>query len=147
MNSFDTNILLCATNRDCPEFDPANRALMAALEDPGEWCIADQTLFELYRLLRNPRVVQKPLTAIEASDQLRFLRHRTGWQLCAWELSYMDELLSIVGEPDFASRRFFDAVLAVTLRRNGVGRLFSRNTRDFEDFGFLEMVNPIDERV
>ena len=33
---------------------------------------------------------------------------------------------------------------ADTLLRHGVKRLYTRNLRDFREFGFEELVNPID---
>ena len=144
MKSFDTNILFYAVNRDCPEFEAANAALGSALARPDEWCLADQTLFELYRLLRNATVLQRPLSGAEASDLLLYYREKTGWHRCAWELPFMNELVPFIGQSDFPPRRFFDVVLAITLKRNGVKRFYTRNVKDFEGLDFFEVVNPID---
>jgi len=144
MKSFDTNILLYAVNRDCPEFEAANVAIDFALTRPDEWCLADQTLFELYRLLRNATVLQRPLSGSEAADLLLYYREKTGWHRCAWELPFMNELVPFIGRNDFRPRRFFDVVLAITLKRNGVKRLYTRNVKDFEGLDFFEVVNPID---
>ena len=43
------------------------------------------------------------------------------------------------------SAHIFDRVLSVTLQRNGVKRFYTRNTRDFAEFGFEALVNPIDD--
>ena len=108
------------------------------------WCLADQTLFELYRLLRNAAVLQRPLSGSEASDLLLYYREKTGWYRCAWELPFMNELVPFIGRNDFPPRRFFDVVLAITLKRNGVKLFFTRNVKDFEGLDFFEVVNPID---
>jgi len=44
----------------------------------------------------------------------------------------------------FEAKRTFDAVLAVTLISNSVDLFYTRNTKDFEYFGFHTVINPID---
>lgn len=65
MNSLDANILYYATNADCPEHRPALEVLDRARGEPGDWILADQVLFEYYRLVRNPRVLESPLSGPE----------------------------------------------------------------------------------
>lgn len=42
------------------------------------------------------------------------------------------------------SSHIFDRTLAVTLLGNGVTTFHTRNTRDFMEFPFREIINPID---
>ena len=46
--------------------------------------------------------------------------------------------------PDRASSHIFDRILAITLLGNGVTTFHTRNTRDFSEFSFKKLVNPID---
>lgn len=39
----------------------------------------------------------------------------------------------------------FDRILAVTLLGNGVMTLHTHHQRDFAEFGFQRLVNPVDE--
>jgi predicted nucleic acid-binding protein len=40
-------------------------------------------------------------------------------------------------------KKVFDIVLAATLKENGVLGLYTVNVADFEDFDFLEVINPL----
>jgi predicted nucleic acid-binding protein len=140
--SFDTNILFYAAIEDCTEHAPAMEAVRDALKRPHECVIADQVYFELYRLLRNPAVLRRPFDAPTAAALVSWYRDRSGFGRCAWETAFYADLAAVWSSGSFPSRRTFDAILAVTLRRNGVIRLFTRNLRDFADCGF-EAVDPI----
>jgi len=55
----------------------------------------------------------------------------------------MDRLIPFWKEASFPPRRTFDLVLALTLKTSGVRKFHTRNTKDFEDFGFFTLVNPL----
>jgi len=143
MNSLDTNILLYATNADCSEHIRAKALVDRALGEPREWIVADQVYFELYRLLRNPVVLQHPLSAAQAWECLDFFRHRSGWMHCAYEVAFMDDLAEHLRSDGLAPRRTFDLVLAITLKRHGVATLYTRNAADFFALGWFSAVDPL----
>lgn len=41
-------------------------------------------------------------------------------------------------------KRVFDVALAATLKDNGIVGLYTANVADFEGFGFLEVINPLE---
>ena len=47
------------------------------------------------------------------------------------------------GEPAFARRRIIDARLALTIRAAGVTEFATRNVRDYKDFGFDRIRDPL----
>jgi toxin-antitoxin system PIN domain toxin len=143
MNSLDTNILLYATNADCPEHPRARPVIEEMLAAPGQWVIADQVLFEYYRLVRNPAVLARPLSAAEAKKRLGFFRDESGVPHCGYEIALWPEIANQLGRPGFSAARTFDLVLAVTLKAAGVRRFYTRNVRDFRPFGFFEVVDPL----
>ena len=143
MQSLDTNILLYAINRDCAEHEPCRALVAHALEQPEQWVIADQVWFELYRLLRHPVVLRKPLDATTAADTVAWYRDRSGWASCAWAPGQMARLHAQWRDQHFPARRTFDAVLALTLRAHGVTRLYTRSGRDFAGAGFAEVIDPV----
>jgi predicted nucleic acid-binding protein len=49
LKSLDTNILLYAINADCAEHKNCSALVRTSIEEPGEWIVADQVWFELYR--------------------------------------------------------------------------------------------------
>lgn len=143
-SSLDTNILLYASNADCVEHPAALAVVEQALDEPAEWVVADQVLFEWYKALRNPRILARPLGAVEATARVRFLREQTGIRRCAYRLDLAGRVLAELEQVLFPYQRTHDVLLAVTLRAYGVERFYTRNTRDFETAGFLELINPID---
>lgn len=145
MRSLDTNILLYTTNSDCPEHAAARRLVESALAQPTEWIVADQVYFELYRLLRNPAVLDRPLTAAQAAGVIDYYRHRSGWGRCAWEPGLFSHLLPHLSTENSKATHVFDLVLAFTLQDAGVLTLYTRNTRDFVEIGSFDAVNPIDD--
>jgi len=142
MNSIDTNVFLYGVNTDCPEYRPCRKVIESALESPESWVISDQVWFELYRLLRNPRVMEKPLSAVDAYQVVYWFRENSGFHHCAWEDRLMEDLFSYLRQPSFPARQVFDLVLAITLRENGVKRFYTRNVKDFAPLGFFEVIDP-----
>ncbi len=142
MKSVDTNILLYGTNADCDEHTWARPVLEQMLSEPGAWILADQVLFEYYRLLRHPRVLARPLSGRDAAEQLRYFRDLAGCYHCGYEISLWPEVIALLDDDNFAPARTFDAVLAVTLRAARVERLYTRNAKDFESLGWFEVTNP-----
>ena len=82
MKSLDTSILYYATNASCPEHESARALIDAVALDSRGWILADQVLFEYYRLVRNPTVLARPLGAPEAAKRLAYFRRELGCQHC-----------------------------------------------------------------
>ncbi len=143
MKSLDTQILVYALNRDCSEHDRARCVFDQMLAEPAEWVLADQVLLELYRCLRHPAILAKPLTAEQASVRVRFLADEAGCRRCGWEHAFWPKLLPHLGRKGFPHRRTFDLALGITLRANGVDTFYTHNTRDFGDVGFTHLIDPI----
>ncbi len=144
MKSGDTNLLLYAMNRGCTEHAAAKAWLEGALKAPREWIFADQVLFELYRLLRHPKVMSRPLTAKSAVAQISWFREETGFLHCGYDESrWTGVVQALTKQGDRGGLLVHDAVLAETLRAQGVKCFYTRNVGDFSDFGFFEVVNPL----
>jgi toxin-antitoxin system PIN domain toxin len=139
--SIDTNILLYSLNRDCPEHGPA-RAFLEACAGRSDVAIAELVLVELYVLLRNPAVVRKPLEAVDAAALCQVFRRHPRWALVD-TAEVMDRVWAAAARPGVARHHVFDARLAHTLLDKGVKELATRNTRDFEGFGFERVFDPL----
>ena len=145
MNSGDTNLLLYAMNRGCAEHAVAKRWLEGALAEPREWIFSDQVLFELYRLLRHPRVMTRALSTADALAQIAWFREETGFLHCGYDESlWAGALGALKSQANRSGLLVYDAVLAETLRAQEVTRFFTRNVADFSGFGFFEVVDPLD---
>jgi predicted nucleic acid-binding protein len=74
MNSLDANLLIYGVNRGCHEHAKAKAVYESMLETPTHWILSDQVLFEFYRGLRHPQILERPLTQTQALKQITFLR-------------------------------------------------------------------------
>ena len=144
MKSLDTNILVYASNQDAPEHKKARKVVENLLDGADEWIIADQVLIETYRALRNPAVLQHPLSPNDAWAAIHFYREEAGCRRCCYELEMWPRLEQYLKSNRFEARRAFDAVLAITLIGNAVDSFYTRNAKDFKYFGFPTLINPID---
>jgi predicted nucleic acid-binding protein len=145
MNSLDTNILIYAINSGCEEHARAKPVYEAMLADAHHWIISDQVLFELYRGLRNGKILERPLSHQQALSQIEFLREDSGVLHCAYETNFWKLLIKDFADSEQKSAHIFDTVLAVTLMQNGVDTFYTRNRKDFQSFDFKTLVNPIDD--
>jgi toxin-antitoxin system PIN domain toxin len=139
--SIDTNLLLYTLNRDCPEHAAA-RAFVEECARRSDVAIAELVLVELYVLLRSPAVVRSPLGAAEAAAVCQEFRRHPRWALVD-NAAVMDRVWAAAGRDGAARRRIFDARIAYTLLDHGVRELATRNTRDFEGFGFERVFDPL----
>ncbi len=129
---------------DCDEHERANRLVNQALSSPHEWIITEQVLFEYYKALRHPKILSKPLAASAASAQIRFLREKSGFMVCCYDLALWDDVVAVLSKRNFPYQRTHDLILGLTLLHNGVKTFHSRNTKDFSEIGLERLVNPID---
>lgn len=143
MKSLDTNILVHALDRSSPHHEACFPLYESLLRDRNTWILADQVLFELYRLLRNPTVFRNPLTAAQAARTLERIRDGGAAMHCAYEARHWPKVMDLLRRfPDRKGILVFDAALAVTLQARGVTTFHTRNTRDFRDFGLFDVVDP-----
>jgi toxin-antitoxin system PIN domain toxin len=141
MLSFDTNLIVYASNSAAPECAPA-RAFLESLRKREDVVVCELMLVEVYLKLRNPRILSQPLSAPEAAAYCRALRRHARWMLVDAG-PVMDEFWNLAARPDFATRRIVDARLALTLLHHGVTEFATSNTKDFQGLGFKKVWNPL----
>lgn len=147
MIAIDANILLYAYVEAAPEHARARAFLQNHANDDGV-AVSEFTLAELYLLLRNPSVLEKPLTAAAATQVIQVYRHHPRWQIPGFPpsgRSVHDQLWSLAKSPQFARRRLFDVRTALTLIACGVNAFATANLKDFQGLGFKRVWNPLEE--
>ncbi len=143
MTSIDTNILFYALAPESSRHAVANGYLCALADGSEQVLICELVLAELYVLLRNPKVMAKPLSAGKACDIIQSYRRHPRWRLVE-NAPVMVEVWKRVHRRQFARRRLFDIRLALTLQHHGVDVFATANPKDFHDLGFSKIVNPVD---
>ena len=147
MISIDTNLLFHACNADSPDHEAA---LQFVTENSSnrQCVISELVLVELYRLLRNPVVLTRPLPAPDAASVIQSFRHHPNWAITGFpplsSKSIHDRLWAVAALPGFAYRRIYDARLALSLQHFGVTDFATANVKDFDGLGFNRVWNPLD---
>ncbi len=145
MLSIDTNILLPAVETRNPRHQVA-AAFVESLEDRTDVAISEFVLLELYILLRNPAVLQRPFASPVAAGICEAFRQHPRWQLIGFTPDSRilhDRLWKYLREQNFARRRIFDLRMALSMLENGITELATENTKDFEGLGFRRVWNPL----
>jgi toxin-antitoxin system PIN domain toxin len=146
MLSIDANLLLYSYSEASPQHDTAWR-FMVSLAGRDDVALSEFVLTEFYLLLRNPVVLARPLTAREAVDVIDRYRRHPHWQVLGFPPASREihaNLWQLAAAPGFARRRIYDARTALSLRAFGVSQFATANIKDFQDFGFEKVWNPLD---
>lgn len=101
-------------------------------------------LIELYMLLRNPAILKKPLTPPQAANFCDQLRQNPNWQHLDYHHDVSRRLWKWANATTSGFRQIIDARLALTLEHHGVKHFATANTKDFLEFGFEEVWNPLE---
>ena len=143
MTAVDTNLLFAWLNRDHTWHVRAAAWFGHEAASPN-LVLCELCLVELYGLLRNPVVVKRPLAASEAVAMIERLRSHPHWELVDYPGGLMNEVWTASAQPGLARRRIYDTRLALTLLHHGVTEFATTNVRDFNDFGFTRVWNPLE---
>lgn len=143
MISFDTNVLYALLDSQSPFQTTARHLFEKHVQNP-DVVIAEQTLMELYCLLRNPAVSPRFLSASEAVSVIQTLRSNPAWRIVDVppDRDLMERVWTKAAMRDFAYRRIFDVRLAETLLHHGVTVFYTRNVKDFQGSGLEQIINP-----
>ncbi len=144
MMALDTNVLFAWLNKDHEWHLPAARWI-ASQHSNTKMVLCELTLIELYGLLRNPVLLKTPLSAGVAVKTVQSLRTHPCWILADYPGTLMESVWKASAVEGFARRRIYDARLAFTLRHHGVTEFATTNIKDFQDFGFARVWNPLNE--
>ena len=148
MISIDTNILLPAVESRNPDHGRA-AGFLESLQDRDDVVICELILLELYALLRNPVVLAKPLVASAAVDVCESFRHHPRWQVIGLpsdQRALHDIFWPRLRDKAMPHRRAFDWRAALAMLQQGVTEFATVNIKDFADFGFRRVWNPLHGR-
>jgi uncharacterized protein len=145
MIGLDANLLLYAYAEAAPEHALA-KLFLESLAENHSVAVSEFTLTEFYLLLRNPVVLENPLSAEEAVEVIGAYRSHPCWRIPGFppsSRSLHDTLWSIAGQSPFARRRIYDVRTALSLQAVGVDEFATANVKDFKDLGFKKVWNPL----
>ncbi len=136
----DANVLVYALDADAPQHMASRLLLEEGRRGATTLNVTSQMLCEFYFIVTNPRRVAKPRTTADAAASI------VGF------LSFLHVLptpaRAVEGWPSLLRRHpvtggdVFDLQLAATMLANGVQRIYTFNTTDFEAFPELIISIP-----
>ncbi len=136
----DTNVLVYALDADAPQHAAAPALLEAAREASTTLYVTSQILCEFYSIVTNPRRVSKPRSAADAlsavSGLLAFLH------VLPVPAHTVDGWLDLLRRHPVTGGDVFDLHIVATMQANGVQRIYTFNTADFEVFAQISVVTP-----
>jgi toxin-antitoxin system PIN domain toxin len=144
MISVDTNILLFSYCENSPHHARA-KAFLISLAAREDVALSEFVLSELYLLLRNPAVLEKPLNPREAVEVIKSYRFHPRWQIVGFPPRSRDihaEIWKQAATHHFARRRIYDVRTALCLKAFGVKEFATANIKDFKNLGFDKVWNP-----
>jgi toxin-antitoxin system PIN domain toxin len=145
MLSIDTNLLLYCYSEASPHHAAA-RQFIESLSAREDVALSEFVLTEFYLLLRNPAVLDEPLTAPEAVAVIQSYRQHPRWKVLGFPPTSRElhtDLWQRAAAPGIARRRIYDTRTALALRAFGVTEFATANVKDFDEFGFAKVWNPI----
>lgn len=132
----DSNILIYAINSDSPKHKKAQEFLT---QNASDLQITHQNILEAIRVLThnkfsNPMETKDALTAVLAiSESLKLISPtQTGYYLT----------IEFIKLHNLSGNRIFDAYLAATAISNDIKEFATDNTKDFNKFKEIKVINP-----
>jgi len=141
----DTNVLVYAVNKDCPEHDRCYALLHDHRAQLLPWFATWPILYEFLRIVTHPRSLRKPWTLDAAWNFIDSLLRSPGLRILVETDRHSSVLSRTLGEiPSIRGSFLHDAHTAVLMREHGVKRIYTRDT-GFHRFPFLEVIDPMVE--
>ena len=137
----DANVLVYAMDADA-QHHTASRALLetAARDQSTTLFVTSQVLCEFYSIVTNGRRVPKPRSSEEAlraiSSLLTFL------QVLPVPARAVETWMDLLRRQPGTGGDVFDLQIVATMQSNGVQRIYTFNTADFQVFPELAVVVP-----
>jgi uncharacterized protein len=136
----DTNVLVYALDADAPQHAASRALLETAREGSTTLYVTSQILCEFYSVVTNARRVAKPRSPDDASntvsDVITFLH------VLPIPAYTVEGWLSLLRRHPVTGGDIFDLQIIASMQANGVQRIYTFNTDDFEAFPELSVVTP-----
>lgn len=145
MYALDTNLLVYAHNTASPFHAKAKTFLESVMSERNEGgqlsiCIPAQVFMEFLNVITWNRL-EAPIPLADATEIIQDYLD-TGVTILHPLPTQLNTLLDLL-KTTTTRKKVFDVALAATLKDHGVSGLYTANTKDFEEFEFLDVKNPL----
>ena len=145
MFAIDTNLFVYAHNTTA-EFHQKSVAFMEkVMNEQDEFgnlsvCIPAQVFIEFIHVITWQRL-KKPLSLKQAIQVVQDYID-AGVIVLPQQNTHIQIFLALL-EQVTTRKKIFDVAFAATLKDNGITKLYTTNIKDFEEFKFLTVINPL----
>ena len=140
---FDTNVLVYAANEASAFHDDCRRSLDEARNDPSPAFLTWGICYEFLQVVTHARAQPVAWEPQKAFGFLTGLLDSLGFSLLTPTTRHAAVLGRTLAElPNIRGLRMHDLHTAVLMREHGISRICTRD-RDFRQFPFLEVVDPL----
>ena len=145
MFAIDTNILVYAHNADS-KFNQSAYAFLEQVMNPTnlggkfEVCIPTQVLMEFINVItwdKLPKPLMLSQAVAIAQDYVK-----SGVPIINQRETHLETFLQLLSGVN-SRKKVFDVALAALLKDNAINGIYTVNTRDFKEFQFLTVINPL----
>lgn len=105
--------------------------------------VSPQVLHEFLHVVTDPRRFERPMTMAAAVRRARDLWDAPEVTRVEPAPQVLHRTLALLQGLGLGRKRILDTALAATLEAAGVTRLATLNGRDYQVFGFLEILDPL----
>jgi len=139
----DTNVLVYALYEQ-DEHHTASAALLQRAQQPAAaYCLTPQSVAEFYAVVTDRRRVTVAKPPAEALAALANILSLPGLTLLPVPVDVVARLTDLLYRRPVIGRDVFDVQLIATMLGNGVRKIYTFNTGDFEPFDEIEVVRPM----
>lgn len=141
MIGIDSNILIYAHNSGSPLYEESKQLIHKAVQEDGLG-ISELSLREFYAVITDGRKVERPFLPATASALLKNYIQSSKVSVCKLTEEVWLRAFEYCDQHDVARYHLDDLLIAMSLCLNGVETVYTRNIRDFEQFEFIQAINP-----
>ncbi len=105
--------------------------------------VSPQILCELFAVITDKRRVEHPTSSQEAAEICLDLLECLEIEKVNPTLAAAREAFGLADELELTGADIFDCFMAATAKENGIEAIYTENTRDFEIYSFLSVLNPL----
>ena len=138
----DANIIIYAMDSRAATHVPCRVLLEAAHEAGTTLYVTSQILCEFYSVVTNPRRVAVPRSPAEALSVMSNLLALPGIHLLPTPASAVAGWMALLERRPVRGSDVFDLQIVATMQANGVQRIYTFNTKDFDMFPELIVIAP-----
>ncbi len=139
---FDSNVLIYAQDADCAWYEHSIEIHRQAIDGEIQAALSIQNIIEFLSIITNPKRVPVPLTRDRALSEVRKYVKSGIFSIITPNATTPDELTHLVSYWDEkSSQHIFDLHLVATMKSNGISKIVTANTADFDTLPGLEVID------